>query len=311
MTTRNRTEEFLRLRASHRPDLGYGNDNDRASLVGGTGNSVEMQEPPEWLRFFELIRHSQRQIIADQQSLEKLQRKHLLVEFGVNRDKEREQREIEDVMREMLKKFEMAEQDLRALKESYTEECFTGPDGGNQMQRRILANVTQCLAQELSTLNRTVRDSHRRYVKAIEKQSIVRSKSAGGAHQQEIEDRLQEQAKMEEYLQRGCTQEQVEAIMLNSQRVNELDREYTNILHNVKALHDMFADLHTMVVEQGTILDRIEYNMTKTYDSVVNAKAKLVKAKEHQTASTYSMCFMLLVVMVAGCLLALFVKIIL
>lgn len=316
MTARNRTEEFLRLRASHRPDLAYHGDNDKASLMSAnsthqTPSQIEMAEPPEWLRFFELIRHTQRQIVGDQSNLEKLQRKHLLVEFGVHRDKEREQREIEGIMQQILRKFETAEQDLKALKESYTEECLSGPDGGNQMQRRVLANVTQCLAQELSTLNRNVRESHRRYVKAIEKQSVVRNKSAGGAHQQEIEDRLKEQAKMEEYLQRGCTQEQVEEIMLNSKRVNEMDREYTNILHNVKALHDMFADLHTMVVEQGTILDRIEYNMTKTYDSVVGAKEKLQKAQKHQEASNTTMCFMLLIVLVAGCLLALFVKMIL
>lgn len=310
MTTRNRTEEFLRLRASHRPDLGF-SDSDRTSLVGGTNaTAIEMQDAPEWLRFFELIRHTERTIINDQQTLEKLQRKHLLVEFGVSRDKEREQREIEEVMREILRKFEQAEQDMKALKESYTEECLSGPDSGSQMQRKILANVTQCLAQEISTLNRSVRDSHRRYVRSIEKQAIVRSKSSGGAHQQEIEERLQEQAKLEEYLQRGCTPEQIETIMLKSKHVSEQDREYTNILHNVKALHDMFADLHTMVVEQGTILDRIEYNMSRTYDSVVSAKKQLSKAKEHQQASSFTMCFMLLVVLVAGCLLALFIKMI-
>ena len=37
-------------------------------------------------------------------------------------------------------------------------------------------------------------------------------------------------------------------------------------------------------------------------------KTKLEGAKKHQEASTYTMCFMLLVVMVAGCLLAVMVK---
>ena len=310
MTTRNRTEEFLRLRASHRPDLAH-STSDRASLMGRDGASVEMCEPPEWLRFFELIRHTQAEIATAQKSLEAMQRKHLLIEFGVARDYEREEREIESTMLAQGKRFETADADLKALKESFTEENLSGPDGGSQMQRRILHNVTQCLAQELSALNRTVRDSHRRYGKSLEKQAVMRARSAGGAHQAEVEDRLKVQAKMEEYLQRGCTQEQVEEIMLNSKRVNELDREYTNILNNVKALHDMFADLHTMVVEQGSILDRIEYNMTKTYDSVASAKEKIQKAKTHQEASASTSCFMLLVVLVGGCLLALFIKMLL
>jgi hypothetical protein len=51
--------------------------------------------------------------------------------------------------------------------------------------------------------------------------------------------------------------------------------------------------------------------MTKTYDSVVAAKGQLQKAQKHQEASNTTMCFMLLLVLIGGCLLALFVKMIL
>jgi hypothetical protein len=311
MAFRDRTEEFLRLRASHRPDLAA--TSDTAPLTGGDSAgrgalAIELREAPEWQRFFELIRHTQQQIQRDQHALEGMQHRHLKVEFGVARDPAAEEREIEEQMRGIVTRFEEADADLKALRESYIEEVLSGPDGGSPMQRRLLANVEQCLKQELSALNRAVRDGHKRYMRNLERQHLSRLRSSGSEQHAAIEAQVAEQARMELYLAKGCTQEQVEQIMLNTRRVHELDREYAAILTNVKALHDMFADLNTMVAEQGTILDQIEYNMHKTYDSVRKAKGELAVAKGHQEAAGSTMCFILLCVLVGGFVLALFIK---
>jgi syntaxin 16 len=71
----------------------------------------------------------------------------------------------------------------------------------------------------------------------------------------------------------------------------------------------MFQDVHTLVREQGTILDRVDYNMNVTHKRVVDTKDKLKDAADYQDASSFQLCFLLLIVMVVGFVIALMVKV--
>jgi syntaxin 16 len=101
----------------------------------------------------------------------------------------------------------------------------------------------------------------------------------------------------------------VEDILINSRLADERDQEFQNILTSIKSLHEMFQDLHTLVIEQGTMLDRIDHNMTVTHERVVQGKIQLEKAAKHQEAGTFQLCVLLLVVMIIGFAIALMVKV--
>jgi syntaxin 16 len=55
----------------------------------------------------------------------------------------------------------------------------------------------------------------------------------------------------------------------------------TQIANSVNDLAQMFRDLSALVVEQGTILDRIDYNIEATSHNVDAAVKELVGVREH------------------------------
>ena len=61
------------------------------------------------------------------------------------------------------------------------------------------------------------------------------------------------------------------------------DNELNEIVRGVTNLHEMFKDLQIIVIEQGTILDRIDYNIEVGFDNVSKGKKKIDAANEkHQ-----------------------------
>jgi syntaxin 16 len=304
MATRNRTEEFINLRAMR---VTRRDSDDKELLERSSAMTAIPVEAPAWVAVMQSIRQIENQIAMEHQHVEELHREHLKVQFGGDRDQEAEEREIESATQSISRKFKLAESEIKSLDEVFRRDL--GPDGGSNAELSILRNAKMCLVHEIGMLSKQVRDGQRRYLKALEKQKAVRDRFAGGARQRAVEDRLKEEARMDDYLQRGCTQEQVEDILINSRLADERDQEFQNILTSIKSLHEMFQDLHTLVIEQGTMLDRIDHNMTVTHERVVQGKIQLEKAAKHQEAGTFQLCVLLLVVMIIGFAIALMVKV--
>jgi syntaxin 16 len=59
------------------------------------------------------------------------------------------------------------------------------------------------------------------------------------------------------------------------------DRELTEIAKSIASLAELFKDLSTLVIDQGTVLDSVEYNIEQTATHVSDA------VKELNTATQY------------------------
>lgn len=62
-------------------------------------------------------------------------------------------------------------------------------------------------------------------------------------------------------------------------QTQERTRELSEIAKSIAALADLFKDLSSLVIEQGTILDSVEYNIERTADSMEGAVKELKVAQ--------------------------------
>ena len=62
----------------------------------------------------------------------------------------------------------------------------------------------------------------------------------------------------------------------NDATIMQREREITDIAKGIIELADIFKDLQTMVIDQGTMLDRIDYNVERMNTDVKAAEKELV-----------------------------------
>ncbi|KAJ8968187.1 hypothetical protein NQ317_006789 [Molorchus minor] len=68
----------------------------------------------------------------------------------------------------------------------------------------------------------------------------------------------------------------------NTRFVREREQEVNTIVRSIMDLNDIFKDLNQMVVDQGTVLDRIDYNIEQTSIQVHEGFKQLQKADAYQ-----------------------------
>ena len=57
----------------------------------------------------------------------------------------------------------------------------------------------------------------------------------------------------------------------------EMNVEVEKQADNVTVLHKMFKQMHDMIFEQGTIVDRIDYQIEQGYDKIKKGNQQLFK----------------------------------
>ena len=83
------------------------------------------------------------------------------------------------------------------------------------------------------------------------------------------------------------------------------DNELNEIIRGVTKLQELFKDLQTIVIEQGSILDRIDYNIDIGFNNVSKGKKKIIAANEKHKSSCFRnvILFLLLCIFIESMLL--------
>ena len=80
------------------------------------------------------------------------------------------------------------------------------------------------------------------------------------------------------------------------------------VAESVSELADVFKEIHVLVIDQGTILDRIDYNIEQASDRVGLAVKELNKANEYQKRSRTMLCIYLLLLLCGAMVVVLILK---
>ena len=83
------------------------------------------------------------------------------------------------------------------------------------------------------------------------------------------------------------------------QLVDERDQEIQRIAKSIEELAQIFKELAVLVIDQGTLFDRIDFNMEHAVEHAKEGIAQLTKAEDNQKAASSFRCIAILLVLIA------------
>ena len=173
-------------------------------------------------------------------------------------------------------------------------------DATNFLQYQIKENINQNIYSEFIMFSKKFKLNQELYNKKCEElviedeeedkenNNIYEMNEISTTNSEDINSNNQRQNKEQNFLMKE------EPDFLLQERESELD----NIVKGVNNLHEMFKDMNILVSEQGTILDRIDYNIDLGFDNIVKAKKTIHKANESRKGSCFRNVILFLMVFI-------------
>ncbi|MCP9259002.1 hypothetical protein DINM_001385 [Dirofilaria immitis] len=156
----------------------------------------------------------------------------------------------------------------------------------NTQQSLLRGNVISTLRFTLSNLAGDFRTSQAKFLKQIEaRQETVNSYLLASTDW--VNTEVLDDAPIDESRD-GLTMEQIQLLLQNADMVKERERDVMSVSRSIVELNSLFKDLASMVVDQGTVLDRIDYNVEQAALRVKSALSSVQRA-ERKTKLRHSL----------------------
>ncbi|KAL3917587.1 MAG: hypothetical protein SGILL_004641, partial [Bacillariaceae sp.] len=195
---------------------------------------------------------------------------------------------IEAMTRDITDQFRMAERILQKVG------AASRRAGGEEAA--IGANVQRSLAKQLQELSVSFRTSQRKYLAEVQAQ-----KGEGGGGQFAGIDLSTDEGNF-------FTTQQVQVVDDLQDAIQSRDQEISKIAQSIEELGTIFKELAVLVIDQGTILDRIDYNMEAVVEHTKTGVTQLERAEKAQKNARPLKCIVCLVVTIFILLLLLVLK---
>ncbi|KAK8934420.1 Syntaxin-43 [Platanthera zijinensis] len=250
--------------------------------------------PPAWVDISEEISVSMQSARTKISQLVKAHAKALMPSFGDGRDDEHM---IEILTQEITDLLKKSERRLHKLSTNDPSEDST-----------VRKNVQRSLATDLQKLSMDLRKHQSSYLKRLRQQkegsdNVDLEMNLNGGSRSRIED--------EDFDDVGISE--VQSVQMSKMKRREIftkerEREIEQVVESVNDLAQIMKDLSVLVIDQGTIIDRIDYNVQNVATSVEDGYKQLQKAEKSQRDGGMVMCVTVLVIMCFVMLLLLILK---
>lgn len=267
-----------------------------AALATSADSAAEHAQPssgyaPQYVEFKEQIGGEMAAIDRKMTELRQLHGRAALTSFD---DTNSNEVEIEVITQEITRLFRKCEVRLQK---------FGSGKSTSEADEKVKQNVQRTLASDLQKLSVKFRKQQRTYLNKL-RQRDEPTRSGGSLA---VLDDAPRQATEEEY-DAGFSETQVLRVDGMEAFADERDREVRNILQSINDLGQIMKDLSVLVIDQGTILDRIDYNMDQVATKVDEGVQQLARAEQKQKQSRTILCIMFLVCAVIVMLIIVIVK---
>lgn len=235
--------------------------------------------PPAWVDVSEEIATNMQRARVKMAELVKAHTKALMPSFG---DGKEDQCVIEVLTQEITDLLKRSEKRLKKLSAS-------GPSEDSNVRK----NVQRSLATDLQNLSMELRKKQSTYLKRLQQQKEGQDgmdfemKLTGNKFRHEDDD----------FSDVGFSEYQMSKLKKSEAFTAEREREISQVVESVNDLAQIMKDLSVLVIDQGTIVDRIDYNIQNVTSSVEEGLKQLQKAERTQRKGGMVMCATVLIIM--------------
>ncbi|GJC88802.1 t-SNARE affecting a late golgi compartment protein 2 [Colletotrichum liriopes] len=282
-----------------------GNDDTRGLLSAGAfeddGDAVIEMDllPPRWADISDEITELLADIATKSQALERLHQKHVLPGFNDEDAKKAEEREIETLTQQITKGFHDCHRCIQRVEQMVRESKHAGTI--TSAEETMAKNIQISLASRVQDSSALFRKKQSAYLKSDRGTTPQPSSSYMDPSMLESDaDRSFSQSTLQ------ATQQKL--LQSNDAAIIQREREIEDIAQGIIELADIFRDLQNMVIDQGTMLDRIDYNVERMATDVKGAEKELVVAAGYQKKTTKRKIILLLLLIIAGMIILLVIK---
>ena len=256
----------------------------RQDVEMATWKSGKNTLPPLWVDKIEAVEEETQKIQVMMRELQSLHNKRLTVSFDMN--EEDQEREINQKTLEITEVFRKAESHLKRFSGQGDERDISASE------RTVRRNMQSQAARSLQGLSLKFRTSQKQYMQRVQAQ-----KSGSGDKDFDYLNAPEPQTSQLD-VDLGFTSAQMVVVGEAEDLVNARDEEIQQIAKSIEELAEIFKELAVLVIDQGTILDRIDYNMENAVEHAKEGVEQLEKAEQHQKNATGFKCICLLVVLI-------------
>ena len=226
-------------------------------------------------------------------SLKSLQNERIKPKFI---DEEIENRKIDNEIKkliiEMMKKIRFCE---GLTKMEKNKNIINKNDKGNDIEEKVKNNVKMLLVSKIQNFSNEFRKNQQQFMKYL--------KEMGGGDQEFLEknnnniseDSFDSLDDEKENLNKNFLLTQEDDLEL---QIKKRDEDINILANSINELSGIFKDLQNVVQEQGTILDRIDYNIDVSYENSQRGLKFIKKAEEHQKDSCFRNVILLLFIII-------------
>jgi syntaxin 16 len=323
MTTRNITKQFESLRAKAKSQHSSLSSSDRynshseggkssllsdsvdsnatLSQINTDLDSLTLYNAPKWVDIVDNIRNDFEQVDRLSEQLTVAYSQRLKVSFG-NESEERSKEElIENITHQTTLLIKGVEGKIKTIAFCQDSNQSTSAELSTN-EKNVRLNVMRNLGSVLHEKSKHFKRQQRDHLVSLQQQqhigndlfAEIGSGSSGG------KDKMSDGEMgmmLDMALEQGLTEEQKIDLEEIEMRADEREKEIIHLAQNINELASLFQELNVLVIEQGTILDRIDYNVEQTLVNVEQGRVQLESA-EKMSKSNWILKFIIVLLFV-------------
>ena len=190
-------------------------------------------------------------------------------------------KEIDKLIIKMMKKIKFCEALTKMIKNKKNE--------SNTILEKVKNNIKLFLVTRIQNFSNEFRKNEQQYLKYLKEMGVViNSNNENNTSNDLLTNNDDDEKKNFLYTQEDD---------LHSQ-IKKRDEDISVLVKSINELSVIFKDLQNIVQEQGTILDRIDYNINISYENSQKGLQSIKKADEHHKDSCFRNAILLLFIII-------------